>query len=148
MLSVKKAADLVGLSEHTVQYYTDKGMVHSLKRDKNNNRLFDRESVYWLLAIKYLRGSGMSIKSIQEYIQLCLEGNDTVSQRYDIVISQKKLLEEKLREMDEQYRYLKAKANLYIEIMDGKAPDCLNPANWDKSAPTPEDLAAFLEEGK
>ena len=72
MYTVKEAAALLGLTEHTVRYYTDKGLVPSVKRDKNNNRLFDEESMNWLTGVKYLKQCGMSIETIREYVRLCL----------------------------------------------------------------------------
>lgn len=47
MYSVKEVAKLLDLTEHTVRYYTDKGLVPNIKRDKNNNRLFDDKSINW-----------------------------------------------------------------------------------------------------
>jgi hypothetical protein len=44
MYTVKEVAKLLNMTEHTVRYYTDMGLVPSLKRDKNGNRLFDEKS--------------------------------------------------------------------------------------------------------
>jgi Predicted transcriptional regulators len=52
MYTVKEIAKLLDMTEHTVRYYTDMGLVPSLKRDKNGNRLFDEESKNWLIGIK------------------------------------------------------------------------------------------------
>ena len=70
MYTVKEIAKCIGVSEHTVRYYTDMGLVPSLKRDKNGNRIFDEEAKNWLIGVKHLRGSGMSIKAIKEYVNL------------------------------------------------------------------------------
>jgi DNA-binding transcriptional MerR regulator len=89
MYTIKETAKLMEMTEHTLRYYTDKGLVPTVKRDKNNNRLFDDESINWLTGIKYLRASGMSIEAIKEYIDLCLEGDSTIEQRYQIILKQK-----------------------------------------------------------
>lgn len=39
MYTVKEVAKLLGLTEHTIRYYTDKGLVPTIQRDKNNIRL-------------------------------------------------------------------------------------------------------------
>ena len=44
MYTVKEVSRLLGLSEHTTRFYSDKGLVPSLRRDKNNNRIFDAVS--------------------------------------------------------------------------------------------------------
>nr|WP_319941496.1 MerR family transcriptional regulator [Metabacillus sediminilitoris] len=52
MYTVKEVAKLLELTDHTVRFYTDKGLVPNLKRDKNNNRLFDDDSIKWLIGAK------------------------------------------------------------------------------------------------
>ncbi|MDU6358476.1 MAG: hypothetical protein E6590_00750 [Clostridiales bacterium] len=41
------------------------------------------------MGIKHLRGAGMSIKVIKNYIGLCLNGESTIEERYDIILEQK-----------------------------------------------------------
>lgn len=130
MYTVKEIAKCLDMTEHTVRYYTDMGLVPSLQRDKNGNRLFDEESKNWLIGIKNLRGSGMSIKAIKEYVNLCLEGDATIEVRYDIILEQKKQLEEQLKEMNQRYQYIEQKANMYLDIMNHRIPDKSNPATW------------------
>ena len=130
MYTVKEIAKLLNMSEHSVRYYCDMGLVPSLKRNKNGNRIFDEESKNWLIGIKNLRGSGMSIKAIQEYVKLCLEGDSTIEKRYEIIIDQKEQLEKKLKEIHEQYEYLKFKSNMYLDIINKQIPDTSNPALW------------------
>ena len=133
MYTVKEIAKLLNMTEHTVRYYTDMGLVPSLKRDKNGNRLFDEESKNWLIGIKNLRGSGMSVQAVKDYVNLCLEGESTLERRYEIILEQKKQLEEQLREMNERYQYIEQKANWYLDIMNHRIPDNSNPGEWSIS---------------
>ena len=70
--TVKQLADKMEISEHTLRYYTDMGLL-PCGRDKNNRRVFDQESVNWVEGIKCLRSCGMSIEAIKEYSDLCME---------------------------------------------------------------------------
>ena len=134
MYKVKDVAKLLDMSEHTVRYYTDMGLVPSLKRDKNGTRLFDERSKNWLAGIKNLRGSGMSIKAIKDYVDLCLEGESTLQKRYDIIVEQKKKLEKQLKEMNKRYQYIDHKTNWYLDIINKRIPDNSNPGEWDTSS--------------
>lgn len=134
MYTVKEIAKCLNMTEHTVRYYTDMGLVPTLKRDKNGNRIFDEQSKNWLIGIKNLRGSGMSIKAIKDYVDLCLQGDSTIEERYKIIIEQKKKLEEQLKEMNERYQYIEYKANLYLDIMNHNIPDRSNPGTWSISS--------------
>ena len=133
MYTVKEIAKCLNMTEHTVRYYTDMGLVPTLKRDKNGNRIFDEQSKNWLIGIKNLRGSGMSIKAIKDYVDLCLQGDSTIEERYKIIIEQKKKLEEQLKEMNQRYQYIEQKANMYLDMMNHGIPDKSNPATWSIS---------------
>jgi DNA-binding transcriptional MerR regulator len=130
MYTVKEIAKLLDMSEHTVRYYTDMGLVPSLKRDKNGNRLFDEVSKNWLIGIKNLRGSGMSIQAVKDYVDLCLQGESTLETRYELILEQKKQLEKKLKEMNESYKYIQHKVDWYLDIMNHRIPDNSNPGEW------------------
>ena len=134
MYTVKEISNLLNMSEHTVRYYTDMGLVPTLKRDKNGNRLFDENSKNWLIGIKNLRGSGMSIKAVKDYVDLCLQGESTLEKRYEIIIEQKMQLEKQLKEMNERYNYITHKANWYLDIMNHRIPDNSDPGTWSISS--------------
>jgi len=133
MYTVKEISKLLNMTEHTVRYYTDMGLVPTLKRDKNGNRLFDEESKNWLIGVKNLRGSGMSIQAVKDYVDLCLQGESTIETRYEIIVEQKKLLEEQLKEMNERYKYIEHKEKWYLDIMNHRIPDNSNPGTWSIS---------------
>ena len=139
MYTVKEISRLLNMSEHTVRYYTDMGLVPSLKRDKNGNRRFDEESKNWLIGIKNLRGSGMSIQAVKDYVNLCLQGESTIERRYEIIIEQKKLLEEQLKEMNERYQYIEGKEKWYLDIINHRIPDNSNPGTWSISSSESQD---------
>ena len=113
MYSVKQISKKLNLSEHTIRYYTDLGLVPSLIRDKNGHRLFDEQSVNWLIGIKNLRGSGMSIQAVKEYVDLCLQGEETLEQRYRVILQQKNLIEKQMTEVQAQYQYMTNKIKWY-----------------------------------
>ncbi|MGG7057814.1 MerR family transcriptional regulator [Clostridium nigeriense] len=133
MYTVKEVAKLMDLTEHTIRYYTDKGLIPSVKRDKNNNRLFDEESLNWLTGVKYLKATGMSIESIKEYVDLCLKGDSTVPERYEIILKQKEIAETQLEEAEKRVKYMKQKIKHYSDIVNNKIPDDTNPGQWDKN---------------
>jgi len=87
-LTIKETAKKLNLTEHTIRFYTDKGLVPSVQRGANNQRLFDQESLNWLQGSHYLRQTGMSIADVKNYVDLCLKGNQTVPERYQLIKEQ------------------------------------------------------------
>ncbi|MBS4196484.1 MerR family transcriptional regulator [Lederbergia citri] len=132
MYTVKEVAKLLDLTEHTVRFYTDKGLVPTLQRDKNNNRLFDEKSINWLTGVKFLKKCGMSVEDIKTYVDLCLKGDSTIQERYEIILKQKEIAETQFEEAKRTVKYMEDKATHYLDIINQVIPDDTNPANWQK----------------
>lgn len=130
MLTVKEVSKKFNISEYTLRYYTDENLIPSIKRDKNNIRIFDEESLNWLKTIICLRKCGMSIKSIKEYVDLCIIGDSTILQRLDIINSQKVIIDKKIQELKESSLFLEKKKDLYDDIIKNNKKDITNPNNW------------------
>lgn len=130
MYTVKDISGILGLTEHTVRYYTDIGLVPNMKRDKNNIRVFDEEAVNWLTGVKYLKQCGMSIEDIKGYVNLCLAGEDTIQERYEIILRYEAIAKAQLEEAKERLNYMSKKASHYLDIVNKVIPDDTNPGTW------------------
>lgn len=130
MYTVKEAAEKLQLSPHSVRYYTDNALVPTLQRDRNNNRLFDDSAMSWLIGVKNLRNCGMSIDAIKAYVDLCLIGDETVPERYEILQEQKAVIDAQLEELLRSAQFLNGKIELYEQIMRGESEDTSNPDKW------------------
>ena len=118
MYTVKEVAALLNMTDHTVRYYTDQGLVPNVKRDNHNNRLFDEASVNWLLCVKHLRHCGMTIDDIKTYILLCQKGDSTVKERYEIMRRQRAVALAQLEEAKQRTEYIEEKVINYLNIMN------------------------------
>ncbi|GGP10731.1 MerR family transcriptional regulator [Oceanobacillus neutriphilus] len=132
MYTVKEAAELLEMSEHTIRYYTDCQLIPTLIRDKNNQRLFNQESMNWLIGIKRLKECGMSIKDIKHYVALSLQGDSTIDERYQIFLHLKDIAYDQLEETQNRVQFLENKVKHYEEIVSKKIPDDTNPNKWNK----------------
>ncbi|MED4040965.1 MerR family transcriptional regulator [Niallia taxi] len=132
MHTVKDVAKLLGLTEHTIRYYTDKGLVPNVQRDKNNNRLFNDENINFLIGAKNLKKCGMSVDEIKYYVDLCLEGDSTIQERYEIILTQKEAALAQLEEAKQRADFMIKKELHYRDILNKIIPDDTNPAKWVK----------------
>lgn len=48
MYTVKQAAEITGLTVHTVRYYDDNNLIPFAERDEANQRMFTDEAIEWL----------------------------------------------------------------------------------------------------
>lgn len=132
MYSVHDVSEKLKMSKHTIRYYTDQGLIPNLHRDQYNNRVFDEASMNWLIGVRCLKKCGMSIADIRSYNQLCLEGDETIEKRYDIILKQRDAAAKQLKEAQERVQYLENKLVLYDKIKKGQLSDTANPDTWPK----------------
>ena len=129
--TIKQMAEMFGVMEHTLRFYTDKGLL-PCARDSGNRRVFDEESVNWMQGIQCLKGCGASLEDIQAYCRLCLvEGSEeNLWARYAIIRKQREAAHQRVEEAKATAKYMDDKAAHYEAILAGLAPDDTNPKNW------------------
>jgi len=135
--TIRQLADMFNITEHTIRYYTDIGLL-PCQRDGGNRRVFDDESVNWLQGITCLKGCGASIEDIKKYCELCRqpESRQNMEARYQIILNQQKEAYKRLEEAKATVDYMDKKVKHYQAILKGIEPDDTNPGNWtDENRP-------------
>ena len=129
--TIKQMAEMFGVTEHTLRFYTDKGLL-PCTRDGGNRRVFDEESVNWMQGIQCLKGCGASLEDIQAYCRLCLvEGSEeNLRARYAIIRKQREAAHQRVEEAKATAKYMDDKAAHYEAILAGLVPDDTNPKSW------------------
>ena len=129
--TIKQMAEMFGVTEHTLRFYTDKGLL-PCARGSGNRRVFDEESVNWMQGIQCLKGCGASLEDIQAYCRLCLvEGSEeNLRARYAIIRKQREAAHQRVEEAKATAKYMDDKAAHYEAILAGLVPDDTNPKNW------------------
>lgn len=133
--TIKEFAEMFSVSEHTVRYYTDIGLL-PCSRDSGNRRVFDEESANWMQGICCLKGCGASIGDIKEYCRLCLlpESERTLRARYAIILKQRGEAYRRLKEAQDTVSYMENKVKHYEDILSGALPDDTNPKSWSEGS--------------
>lgn len=129
--SIGEMSEMFDVSEHTLRYYTDLGIL-PCERDGGNRRVFNEESVNWMQGIKCLKGCGASIEDIREYCRLCLleESRENLSARYQIILNRRTEAYKRVEEAKATAKYMDEKVAHYEAILAGLLPDDTNPKNW------------------
>ncbi|MBR4632498.1 MAG: MerR family transcriptional regulator [Elusimicrobia bacterium] len=125
--TVKKVAEIMNISEHTVRYYDNEGLIPFVSRTQSNIRLFSDNDLNWIKTVHCLRTTDLSIKDIKKYIELCLKGDKTIQQRAEIIFNQENKLKEHLKELQEQMKVLQKKKKYYNDLLKNKSNDIWNP---------------------
>lgn len=129
--TIRQMAEMFDVTEHTLRYYTDLGLL-PCERDGGNRRMFNEESVNWMQGIKCLKGCGASIGDIQDYCRLCLmeESEENLRARYQIIVKQRAEAYRRVAEAQATAKYMDEKVAHYEAILAGQVPDDTNPKNW------------------
>lgn len=105
------------LSQDTLRYYERIGLIPPVNRNKNGIRDYTEEDCRWVEFIKCMRGVGLPIEVLIEYVTLFQEGDKTIEARKELLIEQRKVLINKMKEMEKTLERLDDKIIRYEEAV-------------------------------
>lgn len=129
MYTIKEVAEKMDVSEHTLRFWSKSGFFPFVTRDANNIRQFSDNDLEWVKIVKCLRSVGTNNKSIKRYIDLCIIGDSTIKERYEIILETKKKAREQMNELKKQLEILDYKENFYRNLIKNNLKDSWNPMN-------------------
>ncbi len=116
--SIGQAAKKMGLTAHTLRYYEKEGLLPFVKKTSSGLRIFSEEDIGWLQMIECLKGTGMPLKGIKQYIDWFIEGDSTLQKRLDMFKQQKIKIEEQMRELKKHMEKINYKIAYYTEMVE------------------------------
>lgn len=102
------------IAPSTLRFYDKEGLLPFLERSSGGIRMFKEDDIGWLTIIDCLKQTGMSIKKIKEFVNLCIEGDSTIEQRLDLIDAQKDSVEEQIHDLQEMLHILQYKHWYYV----------------------------------
>lgn len=129
MYTIKEVAKKMDISEHTLRFWAKSGFFPFIKRNKNNIRLFSDNDLDWVRIVKCLRAVGTENKAIKRYIDLCIKGDSTIPERYEIIQATKLKAEQQIFELQQQMDLLNYKEKYYQNLIKNNLKDGWNPMN-------------------
>ncbi len=136
MYTIKEVADMMEISEHTLRFWAKSGFFPFVKRNHNNIRIFSDDDLGWVKIVKCLRSVGTENKAIKKYIDLCIIGDSTIPERYEIIKSTKENAVKQMKDLQKQLDLLDYKEEYYQNLIKHNLTDEWNPMNNIKSEKT------------
>lgn len=96
---ISKVSEKYDLSQDTLRYYERIGLIPRVNRNKSGIRDYTEEDCRWVEFIKCMRGVGLPIEMLIEYVGLFQQGDETVGPRKELLIEQRKQLVTRMDEM-------------------------------------------------
>ncbi len=122
MFSMKEACAKTGLSYETLKFYCNQGLVPNVGRDGHNFRVFEQWHIDWINNLCCLRNCGMSIPEMREYIALCMQGDQTIPTRKEILQQKRNALLADIRKLQDVVEYIDWKQGFYDDTLAGRTP--------------------------
>ncbi len=97
--TVGEMANLLGITASTLRYYDKEGLLPFVERSSGGIRMFRESDFEWLQVIGCMKKAGMSISGIRQYIEMALQGNETIDMRLSMFRRQREVLKEQMAEL-------------------------------------------------
>lgn len=90
--TVGEMTKLLGVTASTLRYYDKEGLLPFVERSSGGIRIFQDSDFEWLQVIGCMKKAGMSIRDIRQYVEMALQGDDTIALRLAMFQRQKQVL--------------------------------------------------------
>lgn len=111
-MTIGKFSEITGVPCSLLRYYEDKGLIR-VKRDAANRRDYSENDAEWVKFLQRLKNTGMSLKDMKRYSDLRYEGDQTISERLDLLQKHKIYINEQLEKWLEYSKNLDDKIEWY-----------------------------------
>ena len=117
-MTISEVSQKYGLSQDTLRYYEKVGAIPPVHRNKSGVRDYTEEDCGWVELVKCMRGAGLAVEVLVEYVRLQLEGDETIPQRRQLLIDQREQLAGQLKVIQDTMKRLDYKISRYDEAME------------------------------
>jgi len=111
--SVGDIAQRMHVSADAIRYYDKEGLLPFAKRNTAGRREFSDDDLGYIEVIDCLKMSGIPIKEIGQFIDWCMEGDDTLDQRLAFMEDHEVQLERKIQALEANLAFLRWKKWYY-----------------------------------
>ena len=129
MYTIKEVAEKTDISEHTLRFWAKSGFFPFVTRNCNNIRMFSDNDLNWVRIVKCLRSIGTENKLVKRYIDLCIVGDSTISERYEIIKATREKALKQMEDLKKQLAILDYKEEHYKNLIKHNLQDNWNPMN-------------------
>jgi DNA-binding transcriptional MerR regulator len=112
--SIAEAADLSGLTAHTLRYYERDGlMLDSVNRSSSGHRRYTDNDLTWIQMLTRLRTTGMPVREVKRYASLVRAGDGNEADRLALLVDHRQRVEAQLAAATAHLRAIDHKIGLY-----------------------------------
>ncbi|WP_019006687.1 MerR family transcriptional regulator [Cohnella laeviribosi] len=129
MMTIAEVSEKFDLSQDTLRYYERIGLIPRVNRNKSGVRNYTEEDCKWIEFIKCMRGAGLPVEVLIEYVGLFQQGDETLEARKELLIEQRNQLIMRIEEMKKTLERLNYKIERYEQAIVAKEKTLKRPEN-------------------
>lgn len=112
-MKIAEVSDQYGISPDTLRYYERIGLIPAVNRTESGIRDYNETDLRRVEFVKCMRGAGLPIETLIEYVGLVQLGDSTIEARKEILKTQRDLLAARMKEMQKTLDLLNHKISVY-----------------------------------
>jgi DNA-binding transcriptional MerR regulator len=116
-MKIAEVSEKYGLSADTLRYYERVGLIPPVHRNAGGIRDYDELDLRRVDFIKCMRGAGLPVEVLIEYMGLVQQGDSTIAARKEILVEQRDLVAARLEEMQKTLDRLNYKIDVYEKAL-------------------------------
>ena len=115
--SIDEAAARMGIAKHTLRYYEREGLLPPIEKAMNGHRRYTDDDLGWIRFLQLLRGTGMPIREMKDFVALTWAGDHTVPQRVEVLQRYREALVARMAADREHLGFLDHKITVYGDML-------------------------------
>ena len=115
--TIDQAAERMGISKHTLRYYEREGLLAPVGKAANGHRRYTDDDLGWVRTLQLLRGTGMPIREMRDFVELTRAGDHTVADRVEVLTRYREELRERMTADVERMDFLNHKITIYTDML-------------------------------
>ncbi|MGI6055416.1 MAG: MerR family transcriptional regulator [Bilifractor sp.] len=116
-MTIKEVCEKFDLSPDTLRYYERAGVIPEVRRTKGGIRDYSEDDVKWVENTVCMRGAGVPIEMLIEYVRLFQIGDETIEARRDLLLEVRNGIQEKLDQYQATMDRINYKISRYEEAV-------------------------------
>ena len=120
-LSIRETAEALGISAHTLRYYEREGLL-SVPRTAGGERQYGPRELDPLRFLLHLRGIGVNMAGLREYVALVRQGDGTVAARRALLSQHEEAVNAQLGALETALHAIRRKIAKYDQLYSPPTP--------------------------
>ena len=116
-MTIAEVSKKYDISADTLRYYERIGLIPPVNRNRSGIRDYTEADCRWVEFAKCMRGAGLQVEALVEYVALFQQGDETVPARKRLLIEQRDQLFERMALLQQKLERLNRKIEGYEQLL-------------------------------